>query len=138
MYSSTICKLLLLSLALLVACDSGERKSAHGTITLDGNPLAEGSISLRPEPGTKGPTAGAKITDGTYAVDSKDGTFVGTFRVEISASRKTGRQVLDTLTGMMVDEYEQIIPERYNQESELKAEVTEEGANEFNFELISE
>ena len=38
----------------------------------------------------------------------------------------------------MVDEYEQYLPARYNKESELIAEVTKGGKNEFPFELRSQ
>ena len=67
------------------------------------------------------------------------------FRVVITAKRKTGRQVSDPTAAMMdpkaesgfIDEYEQYIPRRYNQQSELIAEVTEDGSNEFEFVLSS-
>jgi hypothetical protein len=138
MYPSKFCKPVLLTLALLVGCTNSDRESLQGTVTLDGYPLAEGAISFRPQPGTQGPTAGAKIKDGTFTIASEEGTFTGTFRVEITASRKTGQQRSDQITGTMVDEYEQYLPARYNKESELIAEVTKGGKNEFPFELRSQ
>ena len=141
--SSTKCRgqgralMSLLIVLLVVGCSSGDRKGLWGTITLDGEPLSDGSIAFRPQRGTSGPTAGAKIVDGEFVVKDDGGTFMGHFDVHITASRKTGRQVENTLTGTMVDEYESIIPERYNRQTELKVEVTDE-KNEFHFELKSE
>ena len=88
-------------------------------------------------PGTKGPTAGAAIEDGKYLVDAQGGTFIGKFRVEITASRKAGRQIRDLTIGRMVDEYEQYLPARYNEQSELTVDVTEAGPNNFPFRLES-
>ena len=114
------------------------RRALEGTVTLDAQPLAEGSISFRPLPGTSGPTAGGKITEGKFSVSPEGGTFVGTFRVEITASRKTGRKVPDTIMAGEVDEVVQFIPARYNRQSELTAEVTDAGPNRFEFPLSSQ
>ena len=123
-------------LLLLAGCDgSGDRRGVEGTVTLDGQPLAEGSITMRPLPGTTSPTAGAKITDGKFTIPKEKGPLVGTFRVEITATRKTGRQIKDPLMGGMVEEVQQVIPSRYNRKSELTAEVTETGQNRMDFEL---
>ena len=127
----------LLILLLVVGCSSGDRKGLRGTVTLDGEALSDGSIAFRPQRGTSGPTAGANIFDGEFVVKDDGGTFKGRFDVLINASRKTGRQVENTLTGTMIDEYESIIPTTYNSETELNVEVTDE-KNEFNFELKSE
>ena len=114
-----------------------QRVAVRGTVTLNGQPLAEGSIALRPVPGTRGPTAGASIKDGKYSITSQRGPFAGEFRVEILATRKTGRKVLDNLTGLRVDEYEQYLPQRYNSKSVLTVEVIAGAQNQFDFELTS-
>ena len=140
----SVCVWLLLS---LTGCgDSSDRKSLEGTVTLDGVPLAEGDIAFVPLNGTQGPTAGGKITKGEFFVSPEGGTFVGKFRVKISAIRKTGKQVPDPTASMMdpsvkvglVDDYEQYIPARYNEQSELTAEVTAGGENRFPFALSSQ
>ena len=128
-----------LALLLLAGCSgTSGRQSLEGNVTLDGEPLPEGGISFRPLPGTRGPTAGGKISEGKFSVSPGKGTFVGTFRVEITASRKTGRKKLDPIMGDEVDEMVQFIPERYNRQSELRAEVTAEGPNRFDFTLSSQ
>lgn len=71
---------------------ASDRQSLKGTVTLDGTPLVEGSILFVPQQGTKGPTAGGKISEGRFSVSPEGGTFSGTFRVEITAVRKTGKK----------------------------------------------
>ena len=118
-----------LCLLLLAGCgsDSQQRHSLEGTVTLDGQPLASGAITFRPLAGTDGPSAGGKVTDGRFSVQPEGGTFVGKFRVEITASRKSGKQEKDYRTGKPMDIIEQYLPPRYNSQSELTAEVTAEG-----------
>ena len=44
---------------------------------------------------------------------------------------------MDTRTHTMVDQYEDSIPQRYNRQSELTAEVAAGGPNRFEFKLKS-
>ena len=66
-------------IALLICCfgcdKNGEfkRASVSGVVTLDGVPVAEGSIIFRPIDGTQGPMAGAVIQNGHYAIDRVKG-----------------------------------------------------------------
>ena len=94
-------------LTLLTACGDSRRGSIEGTVTLDGRPLEKGYICFRPQLGTLGPTAGAEILDGRLSILAEGGTFGGTFRVEITASRKTGQKVVDHLSGRLIDAYGQ-------------------------------
>ena len=127
----------LIVLLLVGGCGKSDgRQLLEGTVTLDGDPLANGSITFRPLAGTAGPTAGAEIAEGHFYVKSEKGTFSGTFRVAITATRLTGKKVMG-LDLVMIDESEQFIPVRYNRQSELTAEVTEDGPNQFDFALIS-
>lgn len=126
---------------LLVSAGCGrqtDRQALQGTVTLDGAPLAEGYVTFVPMPGTSGPTAGGKITEGKFSVSPRQGTFVGAFRVEITAIRKTGRKLKDPMLGQEIDETEQFLPARYNRQSELTIEVTKAGPNHFEFDLTSQ
>jgi hypothetical protein len=116
---------------------STKRQAIEGTVTLDGAPLATGSIVFTPHSGTKGPTAGSKIDQGRFSISQAGGTFFGTFRVDITAVRKTGRKVTGHFSGQMIDEIVQFVPARYNRESELTVEVTEKGPSQFEFALKS-
>ena len=126
-------------LMVLAGCGQGSRRqSLEGTVTLDGQPLSEGSITFRPQQGTSGPTAGGKISEGCFSISPDAGTFAGTFRVEITASGKTGRKLKDHRTGELYDEIAQFLPARYNRQSELTADVQAAGPNRFEFTLSSQ
>jgi hypothetical protein len=124
-------------LILLAGCGRSGRHGLEGTVTLDGQPLPLGAIRFVPQPGTGGPSAGGEIRDGAFAIDSDKGVFGGSFRVEITASRKTGNKVRDRATGEAADIHAQFLPARYNSSSELTAEVQEDGPNRFEFALHS-
>ncbi|NOY29739.1 MAG: hypothetical protein GXP28_06050 [Planctomycetes bacterium] len=114
-------------LLLLAGCgSSSDRAALAGAVTFDGAPLSKGSITFLPQLGTRGPAAGGSIEQGRFEIDREGGTFVGTFAVQITATRKTGRKV-KTLIGTVVDGEEQYVPARYNRQSELTAEVTPRG-----------
>ncbi|MEX0642580.1 MAG: hypothetical protein WD468_07755 [Pirellulales bacterium] len=116
--------LLLTSVALYSGCSpNSSRLGVEGNVTVDGNPLPLGKISFTPLPGTPSPTAGATITDGYFQVPADKGLRAGTFRVEIKAVRATGKQMRDDLSGEVIERREQYIPARYNENSELTAEI---------------
>jgi len=120
----------------LLSDDFNANTSAnYAIVTLDGVPLTEGSITLLPLPGTSGPTAGGQISEGKFSISDDKGVFVGTFRVEITAGQKTGKKVMDPLVGLEMDEVVELIPERYNRQSELTVKVTETGSNKYEFAL---
>jgi hypothetical protein len=122
----------------LAGCSrSAGRQSLEGTVTLDGAPLAEGSILFLPQRDTTSPTCGGKISQGQFSILPKDGAACGTFRVQITAVRTTGRRVTRPQDGQQMDETEQFIPARYNQSSELTATVGDTGCNRFEFALKS-
>ncbi|HLA85800.1 MAG TPA: hypothetical protein VJL29_13500 [Thermoguttaceae bacterium] len=118
-------------------CGDTLRQSIEGVVTLDGRPLAEGSIQLLPREGTRGPSAGALIKDGRFSIDASKGAFAGTFRVEITAMRQ-GKQVrIDPETGGKYLLNEQYLPARYNTKSELTADIKEGQPNKLEFALVS-
>jgi hypothetical protein len=95
--------------------------TVSGTVTLDGEPLESGSISFAPVDGI-GPSAGEKITDGTYTANVP----LGEKRVLITSpkvvgQRKTYEGVADSPT---VPIYKELVPARYNAQSELKTTIT--------------
>ncbi len=128
----------LFCLTMMTGCvDSGLHQAIDGTVTLNGKPLAIGYISFRPKPGSPGPTAGAEIVDGQFSIARQDGTFAGQFRVEITASRPTGRKVPGRFTADLVDEFGQYLAAEYNTESTLTREVKADKENHFKFNLES-
>jgi hypothetical protein len=107
--------------------------TVRGEVSLDGVPLAEGSIRLVPLDGA-GPTAGSVIAGGAYAISNAP---VGSVRVEITAPAAAGKvRAYDAPGSPMIDLVQERIPARYNVRSELRQEVMH-GANTFDFALAS-
>jgi hypothetical protein len=125
-----IIALLILSTGCTPASDRAE---VTGQVLVNGQPLESGSISFSPTEGNDGPTAGGKITNGSYAIDSEKGVVPGKNRVAIRGMKKTGRQV--TRYTEPEDEIVQFLPPEYNDQSTLVRDV-EPGENAFDFELV--
>ena len=122
------------------ACFSGcsrddSRLAVEGEVTIDGKPLPDGKISFMPLPGTASPTAGATITNGKFTIARDKGVRPGAFRVEIKALRTTGKKARDDLSGESIDQKRQYIPDRYNENSGLTAEIKNGETNHLTFTL---
>ena len=122
-------------LSLVVACvgcsggsDGPTMHIVKGTVTLDGTPLAEGSIVLDPADASGTPVMGG-VKDGAFELEAPVGNKI----VRFSATKVTDEK----------DEYGEpisisLIPDKYNGSSELTATV-KEGENTVGpFELTSE
>ena len=116
--------------------DSNGRISVSGLVTLGNVPVKQGSVRLIPTGG--GPTSGGDIVDGKFAIPADKGVLAGTFRVQITARRPSGKMHVDEITGREFEVPEQYIPARYNKRSELEMDVTESGDNHFEYHLESE
>lgn len=105
-----------------------------GTVRLDNEPLATGSIAWIPIEGTPGPGGGGGVNnEGKYEI--KRGLRPGRYRVEIRSTRTLPRKVLNpTIPAELVDEEVSVIPERYNTRSSLIREVAP-GSNVVHFDL---
>lgn len=71
----------------LTGCGHDGLFHCRGQVTLDGQPLADGTIEFLPPDG-QGPTAGAVITDGQYELRMAPGTK----QVVIQAFRTVGEE----------------------------------------------
>jgi prepilin-type N-terminal cleavage/methylation domain-containing protein len=114
-------------IALLPGCEKGaNRVSLEGAVSVNGKPIEDGAINLVPIIPTAGPSAGAEIVAGRYSITAPKGPVPGKYRVEIVATRKTGKQVPDMMQpGKTVEGIEQYIPEKYNVKSRIEAELRE-------------
>ena len=131
------CLFCILLLAISGCGNDSRRQQLEGTVKLDGEPLAEGSIMFIPQSGTSGPSAGGPIKEGRFSIESERGTFAGKFLVRVTATHKTGRKIRDPDSGVMIDEEVEIIPARYNRQSELTVDVQENEMKPFDFLLRS-
>lgn len=126
------CRIMLLvcCLGLMAGCGPSGPQTVpvSGSVTFAGQPVASGEIAFRSADGATASWAGP-IVAGRYAIRST----IGPKRVEIIAVRpKPGAKPKASGEGVINEMY---IPNRYNLESELRAEVTAAGPNEFDFKL---
>lgn len=92
---------------------------------------------FEPTAGNSGSTSGASIQDGSYHVPAKKGPAVGANRIEIRASRKTGRKLsARPPLNDKEDEIVEAIPACYNEKSTLVEEI-KPGENVIDFDLDS-
>ena len=115
-----------LVLLLAAGCSRSEFVTVAGDVTWNGAPLSDGEVIFTADDKRIQPAAG-KLKDGKFEFLSKPGKM----RVEVQAVRKTGKK--HPIHGF--DLTELYIPARYNTETELTAEVTQDGENRFTFNL---
>jgi hypothetical protein len=111
----------------------------HGTVTLDGNPLEEGSVQLTAVDG-HAPTAGAQIVNGKFETNAT----IAKFRVQIESNvlrTRDGKKVdpnrkIDKFAGNSGETVVSLVPAKYNTNSTLELDV-KAGLNEPQFDLKS-
>ena len=105
-----------------IGCGTKSVSSVHGNVTLDGEPVAAGNIAFLP-PGGSGSRASAAIEQGAYKISASDNLAPGSYRVEISWHKPTGRKIASADPGMMIDETREAVPAKFNTDSKLMVEV---------------
>ena len=94
--------------------------TVHGKVTLDGTPLATGLVRFVPADGQTA-TADATIANGEFTAKVP----VGEKRVSISAPKVVGkRRAYETADSPTIDVVEELLPARYNAQSELTITIT--------------
>jgi hypothetical protein len=121
-------------------CSGGDglpRQEVSGQVTLDGQPLATGSIEFQPEALAGGPAVpgGALIDAGTYRISREQGLVPGTYKVMIFSHGESATPAAPADPGAQGKPPPELIPRTYNVATTLKAEVTKDRANIFNFDL---
>ena len=103
-------------LSVIAGCNSQPTQGTlDGKVTLDGAPLKSGLIRFVPIDGQT-PTADATITDGAFSATVPPGEK----RVEITSPQVTGqRKAYDTPDSPTVDVVHELLPTKYNVNSEL-------------------
>jgi hypothetical protein len=113
--------------ALTVGCGSGKAR-LEGAVTLDGQPIAEGTLQFVAGESAKAARVVVPVKDGRYAATVP----VGKVRVWLSATKKTGRVIKEYSQSR--EEVVSIIPESYANGIEITVTGDE---REHNFELKS-
>ena len=117
------------------------RASVSGSVTLDGKPVDRARIIFVSDAGSGAVKASGVITKGQYNINAESGPLPGDARVEIHSElidleefegQRNGDRFKD------VDARTGYIPVRYNIRSSLKAGISTEGENKFDFPLTSE
>ena len=131
----TLVLLILLAGSAFAGCssESSTHGTVNGTVLLDNAPLAEGTVDFIPSTGDL-QTAAAFVSDGTFSATVP----VGRMKVRISAPQITGqRKMYDTADSPMYDVVTELLPARYNLQSELTLDVVT-GKQTPRFELSSD
>jgi len=105
-----------------VGCQAETGSAVQGQVTLDGEAVAIGSISFLPTSGA-GPKGSAAIEQGAYSIPATEKLQPGSYRVEISWRKPTGKKVASADPGMTIDETREAVPAKYNTASTLIAEI---------------
>jgi hypothetical protein len=129
-------RFLLFSVVCAAVCSAGcgnPLAKVTGRVTLDGKDITDGEIILVPEDPTQGPDAG-KITAGKFDLMAKPGKK----KVEIRATRELPPIKDPAMGGAGIPQFESIIPQKYNDKTELTLEVPPSGVADKLFELKSE
>jgi hypothetical protein len=143
--SGIFCCLLLL---ILPSCGGGDplkRQAVSGTVTLDGQPLDQGTIEFVPANDGQGPGifSGGLIVGGEFSIKADQGLPPATYTIRISSADLGSAPVPNEapLPGEMAGSSGDIapsaerIPAKYNAASELTADVVAGANNRFTFEL---
>jgi hypothetical protein len=121
-------------MAALAGCNRGpERVPIKGTVTYQGRPVAEGSLTFVPSAADKNTMEGAMIVEGKYAFAAGKGLFPGEYKVSISAPAEKAAAVSGPPGAPR--RMREAIPERYNADTTLTIDVTAAGSHEFDFNL---
>jgi hypothetical protein len=120
-------------MAIVFGCsEQSSQGRVTGAVTLDGKPLPAGEIRFVPADGQSA-TAGATITDGQFEAAVPPGEK----NVQISAPKVTGKKKMyETPDSPTIDIVSELLPARYNVQTELKITVGNQTQEE-NFELKS-
>jgi hypothetical protein len=123
---------LTLALAWTAGCSTGPAVGTiTGEVTFDGQAVKDGHVEFIPVDG-KGPTGGAPIVDGKFKAEQVPATKM---KVELHGNKVIGkRKAYDTPESPVFDEVAELLPPKYNFNSELTLDV-KRGSQEVKYDL---
>lgn len=128
--------LLAVGLAVAVGCQRNDgRNGVSGTVTLDGQPLADAIVHFHPSPGQKGNSSGATTdAEGCFQIVAEKGLLPGKYAVSFQKWEGTGQTTIDPETRKPV---EITVPISFKDDDKLEATITDNGgSNRFEFRLM--
>ncbi|MBN9518540.1 hypothetical protein J0H58_08480 [bacterium] len=128
------------SALVVLGCGSSDpkRHAVSGTVTYKTVPISNGTITFIPDDPAVKSSGGAAVKDGKFEIAAAAGLFPGKYKVSINypdpkrtppapkegeAPGESGREVMD------------LLPAKYNRDTELRAEVKADGSNALTFDL---
>jgi hypothetical protein len=130
---------LLCTTALIAFAGCGGRTfDVEGTVEFDGKPVDSASISFEPADG-KGREFGGVVTDGKFKFVTPPGVEPGKKIVRITGIHKTGKKIAAFASGDAGSTVDEAIafPKRYNEKTELSADLEAGKVNRYEFKLKS-
>ena len=118
--------------------DPLDRQAVMGTIEFRGQPLAAGAVMLDPISELAGTAVGATIHDGSFAIARKDGPVPGSYKVRIYASSRVQAPAPKGASERKPRPMVELIPEKYNSQTELRAEIVSGQGRPLRYELTPE
>jgi hypothetical protein len=116
--------------------DPLDRQAISGTIRIGGQPLAAGAILFDPISDQAGTAVGATIRDGGFSIVRKDGPVPGAYKVRIYASSRVQAPAPKGASERKPRPMVELIPEKYNAQTELRAEVVSGRSSSLRYDLI--
>ena len=128
-------------ITVLVAGCSGsqgpQRFDVSGMVTLDGQPVPKGMLTLVPATNTMGPAAGCDIIDGKYHIAKAKGPIAGEYIFQFTgASDKPSGQFLEIKGGVKEALMLPIFPDKYGSSS-TEVRKIDKDSHSFDFNLTS-
>lgn len=127
-------------LLVFVGCspsNSLNRQAVSGKVTMDGQPLKMGTIRFSPED-PRGVSSGGPITEGAFAIREDEGLPPGRYTVRIYSTAPDESVAEGAPPGLATQKPGiDLVPPRYNAQSELTREVKDGEQNQFDFELTT-
>jgi hypothetical protein len=139
LFAFRLAQLVCLSCLLFPGCGkSSDKLEVSGEVSLDGEPLDTGSITLTSLEGKKTST-GAMIRDGKFEVPQEKGLLPGSYHVDISSADSKGPPVIvqGSPGGPGISVARERIPAEYNTNSKQSINVAKGGDNHFVFKIVS-
>jgi hypothetical protein len=126
--------LVVVAICAVAGCSTGAAVgTVTGEVTFDGKPVKDGHVTFTPVDG-KGQTGGAPIVDGRFRAEQVPALRM---KVELHGNKVIGkRKAYDTPESPVMDEVAELLPPKYNVNSELTLEV-KRGSQDVKYDLKS-
>jgi hypothetical protein len=129
------------ALTILAGCggagDELPREAVSGAVKFNGGPLKAGMIQFQPADQSATTAGAAGITEGSYSIAKAEGLVPGKYLVSITSTPAAPATPPVIMPGDPVAPPKEPIPAKYNAKTNLTAEVTKGGPNNFDYALES-